>query len=86
MEFCQGGAKGFYDFGDSLSFVFHVLPVLLLSFLINILWGIKALIDIFRHKNFHAFVTGVVMFALWTANFLLCAYLANSAIKGGWTD
>jgi hypothetical protein len=82
-NFAKTEQRGFYDFGDSLQYIFTGLPVLLLCLLINILWGIKALINIFRRRDYHAFVVGVVIAALWAANFWFCSYLANSAIKNG---
>jgi hypothetical protein len=85
-NFAKWEGRGYYEFGDSIKYIFTAFPVFLLCLLINILWGIKALIDIFRRKNFHAFVAGVVIAALWVANLWVCSYLANAAIKNGFTD
>jgi hypothetical protein len=85
-NFAKSEGRGFYDFFDSVTYTFTALPVFGFCLLINIFWGIKALINIFRRKAYQAFVVGVVIAALWAANFWFCGYLANSAIIGGFTD
>jgi hypothetical protein len=80
-NFAKMEQRHYYDFGDSLNFILFAWPVLLLCLLINVLWGIKAMIDIFRRNAYHALVVGVVVAAIWATDLWLCRYLAESAIS-----
>ena len=84
-NFAKTEGRGFYDFGDSLDYDITAIPVLFLSLLINIFWGINSFIRIFRRKDYHALIAGIIVASLWAANFWFCSYLSNSAIKGGFT-
>jgi hypothetical protein len=75
--------RDYYDGIDGVTYFSTALPVLVLFILLNMLWGIKALIDIFRRKSYDALVAGMVVTVLWAANFVFCIYLANSAVRGG---
>jgi len=55
------------DFGDSLNALTYMLPILLLSLLFNIAFGIKALIDVFRRRGYMAITACGVVFLIWFA-------------------
>lgn len=63
--------RDYYDFGDSLNFILTGLPVFLLCLLFNIAWGLKALIDVFHHRNYQAAMASVVLVAVWVATILI---------------
>ncbi|MGD1087530.1 MAG: hypothetical protein ABR955_02240 [Verrucomicrobiota bacterium] len=75
--------RDYYDGVDGITYFCTAVPVLAVCFLVNVAWGIKALRDIFRRKDYHAFVAGGVVAALWAANFGVCFFLARVAIQNG---
>ena len=68
-DLARAEQRNYYDGSDGITFFCTVVPVLMCCLLVNILWGIKALVDIQRRKNFCAFVAGVIVAVLWAANF-----------------
>lgn len=62
---------GGYDDGISfMTFYWKVFPILQLYFFINALWGIKALIDVFKRRDFRALIAFGIVFAVWAASLL----------------
>jgi hypothetical protein len=82
-NFARLEQRSYFDASDSFTYLSTAFPVLLSCLLINILWGIKASIDIVRHKKYHAAVALIVATALWVTVFGVCRYLENSAIHSG---
>jgi hypothetical protein len=62
----DSGPPGYWDFFDGVAFAFTALPVLAASCLLNLGWGIKALVDILRRRNYHAAAAGGVAVVAWT--------------------
>lgn len=60
-----------YDFGDSLNFFLFVQPVLGVCLLLNIVWGVMALIPVLQGRGYRSALACVVVVALWAAVFLL---------------
>jgi hypothetical protein len=54
-----------YDFGDSLHFIMIVLPVLGVCLLLNIVWGVVALIAVLRRRDYRSALGCLVVAALW---------------------
>jgi hypothetical protein len=63
--------RDYYDFGDSILFLITAVPVFLICSLVNIFWGAKALIEIFRRKNYHSAMIWGAAVLTWAAVFLL---------------
>ena len=60
---------GYYVDGISfMEFYWKTFPVFSLFFFINALWGIKALIDVFKRRNFRALIALGIAFAVWAAD------------------
>ena len=73
--------RDYYDGVDGVTYSCTAVPVLLVFFVINLLWGIKALVDILRRKEYQALMELILIAACWAADFGLCSYLARTAIK-----
>jgi hypothetical protein len=56
--------RGSYDFGDSLNFI-TFLPVLGACLLIDIVWGIMALVGVLRRRDYRFALAWVAIVALW---------------------
>src|ERR1039457_536716 len=54
-----------YDFGDSLNFLIIVLPVFGVCLLLNIVWGVLALVGVLRRRDYRSAFVCVVVTALW---------------------
>lgn len=57
--------RDYYDAGDSFDFLATAMPVLFVCFLLDAGWGIKALVDVFRHKSYQAIVALSVFAFVW---------------------
>jgi hypothetical protein len=66
-----------YDFGDSLNFFLFVQPVLGVCLLLNIVWGVMALVAVVRGRGYRSALACVVVVALWAAVFLLARGIAS---------
>jgi hypothetical protein len=75
--------RDYYDASDSFAYLGTAGPVLAVCLLINALWGIKALTDIFRRKGFYALVAGVFVAGLWAAIYCFCTLITRAAILNG---
>jgi hypothetical protein len=54
--------RNYYDFGDSLTFILTALPAFLMCFLLNVAWGVMALVAVFRRRDYQSAVAlGVVL-------------------------
>lgn len=65
-----------YDFGDSLNFLLTAVPVFLLSLLLNMGWGVKALIDICRRQDYRASLALAGVTAVWASSYLALRLMA----------
>jgi len=63
--------RDYYDAGDSIGFLVIAAPVLLVCLLLNVAWGIKALVDIFRHRSYQALVALGTVLAVWLVSYLV---------------
>jgi hypothetical protein len=63
--------RDYYDGIDGVTLFFQVVPVLLLCLLLNLAWGIKALIDFLRRKDFHASYVLIFVAAAWLILFVI---------------
>jgi hypothetical protein len=59
------------------------VPVLALFLLVNILWGVKILKDIFLRKGCYALMAGIIVAILWASNLGFCNFLARAAVQNG---
>lgn len=75
--------RDYYDGIDGISYFCTAIPVLLSCLMVNACWGIKALIDIIRRKDFRALIAGTLMATIWGANICVCDLIAGEAIKNG---
>jgi hypothetical protein len=71
-NFAKMEERDYYDFGDSLSIILIALPVLLVCFVVNACWGIKALIGFFRRRDYRGCVPFAVVMAAWALIYLIC--------------
>ena len=76
-NFAKIEQRDYYDFGDSLNFILIGLPVLLVCFLVNTCWGIKALIDVFRRRDYRASVAFAVVAAAWAMLYLVAIFMSK---------
>ena len=63
--------RDYYDFGDSLNFILLGLPILGICLLLNLAWVVKALIDIFRCREYLSLVAAAVVLAVWVTSILI---------------
>jgi hypothetical protein len=75
--------RNYYDGVDGITYFCTAVPVLGVCFLVNALWGIKALKDITMRNDFHALVAGSFVATLWAAGYGFCSFLARVAIQNG---
>jgi hypothetical protein len=61
--------RDYYDFGDSLNYIGTALPVFALCLVLNIGWGIKALSDILRRRDYHAVLALLVVMAILAVSY-----------------
>jgi hypothetical protein len=66
-----------YDLGDSAGFILVVVPVLLLSIVVNIIWTVVALRAILRNRTYQSAVVLVIVIALWAGVFPVARELAQ---------
>ena len=57
--------RDYYEFGDNLNADIHFFPVLLVCFLVNIAWGIKAIRDALRRRDYQAAIMGGAVWGGW---------------------
>jgi hypothetical protein len=57
--------RDYADFGDSLIFLVTGFPVFLVCFLINFIWGCRAIIDAIKHKLYERLIALLVVVAVW---------------------
>src|ERR1041385_1707452 len=63
--------RNYYDFGDSLNIILMALPIFILCFLLNVFWGIKALVEIFRRRDYQSALACVVVMGIWMVAILI---------------
>ena len=66
-----------YDFGDSFGFLLLVIPVVFLCIVSNIAWGVMAVRDIYRERNYRSVVAFVAVAVLWAASFQVSRMVAE---------
>ena len=76
-NFAEMEQRDYYDFGDSLSFIIYALPVLLVCFVVNACWGIKALIGIFRRRDYRGSAPFAVVVSAWALLYLICMFVTK---------
>jgi hypothetical protein len=76
-NFAKMEQRDYYDFGDSLSMILIALPVLLVCFIVNAFWGIKALIGIFRRRDYRGSAPFAVVVAAWALLYLICMFVTK---------
>ncbi len=60
-----------YDFGDSLNFILTGVPAFLVCLVLNIVWGLLAVINSFRRRGNRALWATVGAVTAWTASVLI---------------
>ncbi len=70
-----------YDFGDSLNFLIIVLPVLGFCLLLNIVWGVLALVGVLRRRDYRSALVCVVVTALWAVVIPVARAVANRPLN-----
>jgi hypothetical protein len=76
-NFAKTEQRDYYDFGDSLSVILIALPVLLVCFVVDACWGIKALIGIFRRRDYRGSAPFAVVVAAWALLYLICMFVTK---------
>ncbi len=67
--------RDYHDASDSIAFIATAGPVLFVCFLLNTIWGIKALVDIFRRRNYQASLGLGAVACVWIASFLMMRFV-----------
>lgn len=57
--------RDYRDFGDSLAFLRIAVVVLPISLFLNFAWGVKALVDMIRRRDYRAAVAFAAVAAGW---------------------
>jgi len=57
--------RSYSDFGDSLQFLVTVVPVFLACQIYSLIWGIKAILEILRRRDYQAAVVCGCVTAAW---------------------
>src|SRR5579859_2570821 len=73
--------RGSYDFGDSLNFIIIVLPALGFCLLLNMVWGIMALIAVFQRRDYRSALACVVVIALWAVVIPVARWIADRPLN-----
>ena len=66
-----------YEFGDSLNFLFYVVPFLAVCLIANSIWLVMGCVEIYRRRNYRSAVGCAVVVVLWAAVFQVCGMLAK---------
>ena len=67
--------RGYHDASDSFTFIATAGPVLFVCLLLNTIWGIKALVDIFRRRDYQASLALGAVACVWIASFLIMRFV-----------
>jgi hypothetical protein len=67
--------RDYYDASDSFTFLATVGPVLLVCFILDIVWGIKALVDIIRRQDYQASLALGAVAVVWAASFVMMRFV-----------
>ena len=85
LSLAKAEQRSHFDGFDSITFLCTVAPVILLCFLMNLGWGVKALADIIRRKNYQASISFMVVLIFWIASFLIMRQASVfPVIPSGW--
>lgn len=71
VSFAKTEQRDYYDFGDNLNFIGTALPTFLLCLLLNIFWGTKSFIEIFRRRDYRSGVACAIAVAVWATVILI---------------
>jgi TRAP-type C4-dicarboxylate transport system permease small subunit len=67
--------RDYHDASDGIAFFATVGPVLFVCFLLNTIWGVKALVDIFRRRDYQASLALGAVASVWIASFLMMRFV-----------
>ena len=67
--------RDYNDGSDSIYFIATAGPVLFVCLILNTVWGIKALVDIFRRRDYHASLVLGAVTCVWIAPFLIMKFV-----------
>jgi hypothetical protein len=67
--------RDYYDASDSFTFLGNAGPVLLVCFILDTLWGIKALVDIIRRRDYQASLALGAVVVVWAASFVIMRFV-----------
>lgn len=71
VAFARMEQRDYYDFGDGLNYILTAVPVFLFCLLLNITWGVKALVAIFKRRDYSSAVACGMVVAVWTTTILI---------------
>jgi len=67
--------RDYYGASDSFTFLGTAGPVLLLCLILNASWAIKALVDIFRRRDYQASLALAAVAVVWAASFVIMRFV-----------
>lgn len=70
VAFAKAEHRNYFDASDSFTFLGDTWLIFMFCFLANAIWLVKASVDIFKRRDFHASAWFAAAVAVWLATFL----------------